>query len=116
MDYILIAAFLVYYAMYRCVVKYDLRPVTASLVAVGVPYVLKVITAVSFANAHGLPVVEQAFTLASVTTVLLQFILAFVFFRKIQNEEGIAASLGWALVGVLVVVFAVPPLIEGLIR
>lgn len=79
-----------------------------SFVAVGVPYIVSLILRLVYAVGYGLPILENLFSVRSVIVLLIQFVISFAVFKKLQNEEGYGALIGWGVIGAIVVIFVVP--------
>ncbi len=66
-------------------------------------------------SGYNLPIVENLFSLSSIITILIQFVVTFILFRKIRDEDGISATIGWAIGGFILIIFLIPFIIQKII-
>ena len=88
--------------------KFGTGPVLNSIVAVGIPFAATTVIKWIYANGYGSPVWGSVFTVTGLATVGVQFAVSLFVFKRIETEEGIAAMMGWAIGGALLVVVAIP--------
>ena len=88
--------------------KFGTGPVLNSIVAVGIPFGATTVIKWIYANGYGSPVWGSVFTVTGLATVGVQFAVSLFVFKRIETEEGIAAMMGWAIGGALLVVVVIP--------
>lgn len=88
--------------------KFGTGPVLNSIVAVGIPFVATTVIKWMYANGYGSPIWGSVFTIAGLAVVGTQFAASLFVFKKIENEDGIAAMMAWAIGGAFLVIFIIP--------
>jgi len=108
MDYGLILIIAAYLGALQLATRTNASPLLCSFVAVGLPYVVTMITLWILVNAQSAAVLADLFSVTGVVTVVLQFVIGFIVFRKIQNEDSISSTVGWSIGGFVVILFLIP--------
>lgn len=108
MDYTSLLALFAYFAAVQCVTKYNMKATFAAFIAVGIPYLVGVVTKWIYAVGYNLSVLDYVFSVASIVELALQLVVALIVFRKIYEEDELTKSVGWAIGGFLIIVLALP--------
>ena len=108
MDYISLVAVFAYFAAVQCVTKYNMKATFAAFIAVGIPYIVGLVTKWIYTVGYNLPIFANVFSVASIGTVVLQMVVALIIFRKIYEEDELIKNVGWAIGGFLTIVLALP--------
>lgn len=115
MDYGLIIALLAYFGALQLSTKFNTTPLVNTIVAVILPYLVRLVVQYIYVSGYGLPVVENLFSIQSILLVMLQFVVGYGLFYKLQNDESIGAWMAWAVFGFLVIYFALPFLVVSVL-
>lgn len=107
-----IISLFLFFIVARASTRLELGTVFPSVIVVGVPFVVTItIKSILYGNS-GLPV-ENIISWSSVLLVVLQFVVALITFKRLQNaDDSIAEWLLWTAGGALVVVFFLPNIIK----
>ena len=108
MNYGLVLVIASYLGAVQLATRTNTRPLTCSLVAVGIPYIAGLIITWVAINTHDIPLLANLFPLVGVVTIILQFIAAFIVFKKIQDEEGMLATIAWSTGGLILILMVIP--------
>jgi len=88
------------------------HPAYPASIAVLLPYAITLTLKYVTAIAYGLPVFETLFSIASVATVIIQFVLAVYLFKKIRDFENLMPTIIWGIGGFFVIILGVPYLVS----
>jgi len=108
MDYGLILTIAAYLGALQLATRTNTSPLLCSFVAVGLPYIVTMITLWILVNAQGAAVLADLFTVTGVVTVVLQFVVGFLVFRKLQDDDSISSTISWSIGGFIVMLFLIP--------
>ncbi len=115
MDYTLIIAFLAFFGALQLCNKFNVSPGLSSSVAVGVPFVVNLCLKWIYVIGYKLPLFENLFSLVTMLSVAVQFVVAFFVFRKIQSEDRLGVFMAWGVAGSIVVILGVPLVLSFLL-
>ena len=115
MDYGLIITFAAFLGAIQLATRFNAGPLICSFVAVGIPYLIGFITNWIINSAHALPTIGSLFSLSSVITVVLQFFIAVIVFKKLRDEDDLPTVVGWALGGLIVIVGLIPFIVQKIV-
>lgn len=106
MNYGLILIIAAYLGAVQLATKTKAGAVACTLLAVGLPFVISIVTQILLSN--GAVQLNSLFTISSVATFALQFVVGLIVFKNLQNDDSIASVVGWAVGGFVVIVLLVP--------
>jgi len=115
MDYGAIIPLAAFFVAIQLTTRTNVNVLFSALVAALVPYLVALTVRYIIESGNGSPILSSLFSLSSVLSVLIQFIVSIYIFKRIRNEDGVASTLAWGVGGFILVVFAIPYLV-GLIR
>ena len=109
--YILMAGLLLYFIAVRMVALSKMSAITASCLVVIGYFMLTTLVGVINYSAYDVPL-SQLFGVAQFITVLIQFIIAFVVFSKIQvDDDSYTAPLIFGAMGCIGIFFVIPSVV-----
>ena len=108
MDYGFILIVAAYFGALQLATRTNANAFICSLVAVGLPYVIGTIVRSILMSSFDLP-------LAGIIVVVLQFIAAFIIFKKIEGEESLFTTISWSVNGFIVIIFLIPFVVQKII-
>lgn len=115
MDYSSLIIILAYIAAFQGVTKFNFPPLLAAFIAIGIPYAIKVIGGILFAQAYNSPVFGVVISWAALIDFTLQLAVAYFVFKKVQDEDTLSSVFLWGIAGLVLIVFIIPFLIARFI-
>lgn len=116
MDYAAIIPVAAFFVGIQLATKANAHPLYAASIGVLLPYSITLVTRYIMAIGYNLPILSSLFSLQSVTAIIIQFLLGLYVFKRLRDEEGIAATFIWGLGGLFGIVFLTPLLVGLIIR
>lgn len=115
MDLAFVISVLAFFGAVKLATSINKYPLLTTFIAVGIPYLATVATSWVFAAGYNLPILETVFSLPSLVIITLQSIAAFFLFKRINNEDSLATTVGWSLAGFVVIILGIPYAVEALL-
>ena len=115
MDYGLILIIAAYLGAVQLATRTNTGVLLCSFIAVGLPYLVGLIVKGILMNVSNLSEVAHLFSKTETITFIAQFIVAFIVFKKIRNNEDIASTIGWSIGGFLLIIMLVPFVVQKII-
>jgi|GEM_PF-3859845 len=115
MDYGAIIAVLSFLGAIKLATNSKFGPVFCSLIAVGAPFLITLITSWVFISAYDMPILENLVSIPAIIAFVIQFVLSLVLFKKLQTEDNFGTVIGWSIVGFVLIVLLVPFIIHLII-
>jgi hypothetical protein len=103
---------LAFLAALQLATRTKVHPAYPASIAVLLPYAITLTLKYVTTIAYGLPVFETLFSIASVATVIIQFVLAVYLFKKIRDFENLMPTILWGIGGFFVIMMGVPYLVS----
>ena len=110
MDYAALIAPLAYLAAVHLSTKFNLRPISCSVLAVGLPFTVDRFLIWLSVAGHDMPIFVNVFAVDDLISVIVQLVTAWFVFKQLQLSGDYTSWLIWAIGGGLVVVYVVPKL------
>lgn len=107
MDYGIIITLAAFFLAVQLATRTNSNPLLPASIAVLIPYVVNLIQRYILGF--------NLFTLSSVLTVLIQFIVAVYIFKKLRDEDNVTSTILWSVGGFILIVIVIPYVL-GLIR
>jgi hypothetical protein len=108
MDYGLILTIAAYFVGIQVVAKFNLKPLTGALIAIGIPFIVSSIVRWILFGAHLDAIWGEAINVTSVLVCIIQGALMYVLLRHLKSTDSIAAYLILGVVGFIVIVLFIP--------
>lgn len=114
-DYVLIAGLLLYFVVMKLTVYTNIRPLTSSLIVTLGYFVIITMTKIIMLSAYDAPL-WQLFGIVPITTLILQFTIAFITFLKIDEDtDSFGSSIAWGALGCIGIFFIIPLVTNNLL-
>jgi|GEM_PF-2487694 len=112
-DYTLIAGLLLYFVVIKLTASTNIRPLTSSVIVVLGYFAIITGTKAIILSAYDAPL-WQLFGIVPIATLILQFIVAFITFLKIdQDADSLSSPIIWGAFGCIGIFFIVPAIVSS---
>jgi len=115
MDYGLILIIAAYLVALQLAIRTNTNALLCSFVAVGLPYIVNTIVLWILIQGSSAVILADLFSVTSVITFVLQLFVGFIVFKKIQNDDSIASTIGWSIAGFVVIVMLIPFVVQKIL-
>lgn len=110
--YVIIASVALYVLMVRTYSTRNINPVFATIVVVIIPFIFEKILWYIYLTGYDLPL-GQLISLSDIAVTLVQLVVAFIVFYKLQQtEDSIESWLFWGAAGMVSIYFVTPYLVR----
>lgn len=109
MDFTPLIAPLAFVGAAQLLAKFNLKPITASCLAVLPPLLVALILRVIYITGYNLPFLPNFLRFSDVVILILQLIAAAIIFRKLSDsDDSLFDWFAWTIGGLLIVVYIIP--------
>lgn len=108
MDYGALIPLVAYFVAVQLTTRVSVNVLIPASIAVVLPYLMTLVVGYIFESSTGSPNIANLFSLASVLSVTIQFLLALYAFKQIRDQDGLTSTLLWSIGSFIVIVLGVP--------